>query len=115
MNKLLTAFTVALLALVTTLRGADVSPETWLNQQTKPNYKSGHRLPKLTRYGWPWTFELEREIATNWGFYVGVNGSADLSDTNGLATALANTNSTTYKVVTLASNFPATYQLQVNL
>ena len=72
----------------------NVTPETWLNQQTKPNYKSGHKLPKLTRYGWPWSFELLREVATNWGFYLEANGSADLSDTNGLATALANTNNT---------------------
>ena len=87
-----------------------VTPAQWLANQPKPQFKPGHRLPHLTKFGWPFSLELTVEMATNWGYALHLE---PLDDT--LASRLANTNSAEYKILKLSSTYPDTYKLQVNL
>lgn len=91
----------------------NVTPDGWLKLQPKPNFKPGHRLALLTKFSWPYPIDLRVEMADNWGY------ALELADGNlingGLNTHLANTNSSVYKVIQIATNNPGRYRLQVDL
>lgn len=87
-----------------------VTPAQWLGAQPKPQFKPGHQLSHLTKFGWPLSYELTVEMATNWGYALHLE---PLDDT--LASRLANTNSSEYKLLSLSLKYPDIYKLQVNL
>jgi hypothetical protein len=70
-----TALTEQQAALTTwnTARGM-TTPLAYLQAQPKPNFKPGHTLPPLTRYGWTMPFDLCKEYADNWGYVLPLEG-----------------------------------------
>jgi hypothetical protein len=91
----------------------NVTPAQWLALQPKPYFKQGHRLALLSKFSWPTPFDLRKEMADNWGYALDMQ-DGDLVN-GGLASFLANTNSTPWKVINLATNNPGKYRLQVDV
>lgn len=112
MNRLLL---VAAMLLPLVVSGqTNVTPDGWLKLQPKPNFKPGHRLALLTKFSWPHPIDLRLEMADHWGYALALD-SYEILITNGLSLHLANTNSTTYKVVQLATNNPSKYRIQFDI
>ena len=54
-----------------------ITPAQWLQRQTKPIFKKGHTMPRLTRYGWDLSFETSVEFAENWNYVLQTNYLSD--------------------------------------
>lgn len=77
-----------------------------LSQSTKPNFKPGHTLPRLTYWlGGGMSFDTAQELTKNWGYAMTVvtaeNYQADIN----------NSNSPLFKAAELAKSDPETYPL----
>lgn len=91
-------------ATITLVVPADVTPAEYLASLPKPKFALTHRLPHLTYWSWPFSFELRVEIATNWGY------ALDLTEANpALVAQMSNSNSTTAKLISLATNNPGKF------
>ncbi len=74
---------------------SSLAPAAWLAAQPKPQFRAGHTLPPLTRFGWTLPFDARVELAEHWGYALEFGGYAtekqvekDLADTNSLAVKL---------------------------
>jgi hypothetical protein len=88
---------------------AMVKPTEWLEAQPKPLFKTDHTLPRLTRYGFPFPYNLKVELAKNWGYALEFTGyltaeSIVQLDTPGTDEA---------KLAALAKSDPKNYSLSV--
>ncbi len=87
-----------------------VSPAKWLQQQPEPNFRDGHTLPPLTRYGWTLDFETRVLLADRWGYCLelGAPANADL-----IPRVRNNSGDPEAKIVALAARYPDRLRLQV--
>ena len=53
-----------------------VAPAQWLAAQPRPQFKTGHTLSPLTRFGWDLDFDTKVEFADHWGYCLQVEGYA---------------------------------------
>jgi len=86
-----------------------ITPLAYLRAQPKPNFKPGHTLPALTRYGWIMPFELCKEFADAWGYVLpieGYLGSNRLSE-------LANPESDMAQIIACIKANPGKYKVSV--
>ncbi len=85
-----------------------------LKESPKPNFKSGHTLPKLSYFvSLTPAYDIVKELAENWGYTLMLEptqwrvNSLDVSD------ATYNPNSVDYRICTLATTDPTRYQLHL--
>ena len=88
---------------------ARITPAQWLQRQTKPMYKKGHSMPRLTRYGWDLPFEAKVELTENWNY---VLQTGYLSDET-VKRALNDPQSIEAKMMALTLSNPKKYPLGV--
>ena len=89
-----------------------VDPAEYLKLLTPPQFKPGHTLPPLARFGWTLPFEARVELADRWGYTLewGPYASQEYFDL-----ILAQPESAEFKVMALAAAHPEKYQLSVIL
>ncbi|MGM0488512.1 MAG: hypothetical protein ACQESR_17340 [Planctomycetota bacterium] len=87
------------------------TPAAYLQKQTKPVFKDGHGLPRLTRFGWTLPFEARVELARNWAYALELGGCT----TERIVERLQDPESTEARLVELARSQPETFPLQVIL
>ncbi len=87
------------------------TPAGYLQKQTRPVFKEGHGLPRLTRFGWTLPFEARVELARHWGYALELGGYA----TEKVAARLDDPDSLESRLVELARSEPETFPLQVIL
>ena len=78
--------------------------------QTKPNFKAGNTLLRLTKYGWPIPYDLRTNMAANWGYALQLDNYDALED---IASNITNTASDEYLCVQLSKAAPTIYPLAV--
>lgn len=77
----------------------------FLAEAPAPQFKSGHTLPRLTRWGWWMSYEARVELCQRWGYaleWVELSGN-DMDDPNSIAS----------RVCTLSAADPQRYPLAV--
>lgn len=89
-----------------------ITPVQYLRQIPKPNFKQGHTLPPLTRFGWTLPFDARVELADRWGYALEWGGYATPKT---VAEAIADPKSDSAKVMALVAAAPNRYQLAVIL
>ena len=88
----------------------DMSSVTqYLKNQPKPQFRQGHRLASLTRFGWTLPIDARIELARNWGYALEFGGYV----TEAVAARLEDPNSVESRLVELAASDPTTYRLGV--
>ena len=85
----------------------EITSAAWLKAQTKPAFRAGHTLPRLTRYGWSLPFETRVEVTENWGYALEYGGYV------GDVKALDDPNSTESRLLALAKADPKRYPVAV--
>lgn len=88
----------------------NVTPGDFLASQPKPIFTPGHRLPRLTRWGWPLSSNATVQLATNWGYTLDLG----LADRNAVMW-MKNPKNTGYGFIQLAKKYPTNYVLSVNV
>ena len=88
------------------------TPFQYLKQIPAPNFKQGHTLPPLTRFGWVLPFDARVELADRWGYALEWGGYATPKT---VAKAIADPKSDSAKVMALVAADPKRYQLAVIL
>lgn len=83
----------------------------FLQEAPKPNFRAGHTLPPLTRWGWTMPFEVRVELAEHWGYALEFGGYA----TPQYVGALDDPKSVPSKICALAASDPKRYPLFVLL
>ena len=51
-------------------RSLAMTPAEWLRTQPRPNFREGHRLPRLTRFGGALPLDARKELAAHWNYTV---------------------------------------------
>jgi hypothetical protein len=104
-------YCVALVALLSCLSAAPARTALeHLQAAPKPQFKPGHTLPPLTRWGWSMPYAVRLELCTNWGYalefggYLTPEAVADLD---------IHTNSDNARLVALSASDPKKYPLAV--
>ena len=87
-----------------------IMPWQWLQAQPRPQFRAGHALPPLTRYGWSLDFDTRVELAAHWGYALEFGGYADAAT---VTRALTDPNDVGAKCLALAAKEPQTYRLAV--
>ncbi len=85
------------------------TPIAYLQAQPKPYFKSGNKLPPLTRYGWVMPFELNKEFADNWGYALPSGGYLSSQRLK----QLSNPESDLAKTIACMKANPGKYKLEV--
>jgi hypothetical protein len=86
-----------------------VTPAQYLASLSPPVFKSGHTLLPLTKWSWPYGFDMKVEMA-NWGY------ALDLGDADTESVAkLSDPNSEISKLISLAQQNPSKYKLFVGI
>lgn len=75
-----------------TIQGDSKTPYEFLKEAKKPEFKKGHTLPPLTRFGWCLGEDTIVELAKNWGY------ALELSEAN----TVNNPNSQDYRIAVIA-------------
>ena len=88
-----------------------VTPAEYVQSQPKPNFKEGHKLPLLTRFGWTLPLDLRKELAENWGYAMELSGYV----TEKIVKKLQNPKSIESQVIELAKQHPDKYKIAVIL
>ena len=106
------AFTLFALAQPTpaSAQETNTTPAAWLARQPKPQFRPGHTLPPLTRFGWTLPFDARVELAEHWGYALEFGGYAT---EKGVEQDLADTNSLAFKLCSLTASNPKKYPLAV--
>jgi hypothetical protein len=86
-----------------------VTPAQWLALQSKPQFKPGHRLPHLTRWGWTLSSNATVELARNWGYALTLSGYA----TPTVASNVTKPGTFDYGMAQLARNYSNQFKLSV--
>lgn len=73
----------------------------------KPYFKPGHTLPPLTRWAWPLSYELNKELAEDWGYALDI----DPGPTGAL---MADPTSLPARLAALAVSNPQRYPVSMN-
>lgn len=82
----------------------------FLREAPKPQFRDGHTLPPLTRWGWAMPFEVRVELAENWGY------ALEFGEANPSTVAqLDDPNSIPSKICALAAANPKRYRIFVLL
>lgn len=87
------------------------TPAGYLQKQTRPVFKEGHGLPRLSRFGWTLPFEARVELARHWGYALELGGYA----TEKVIGRLDDPESIEARLVELARSEPEALPLQVIL
>ncbi len=86
-----------------------VTPAQYLAARTPPVFKPNHTLLPLTKWSWPYGFDMKVEMA-NWGY------ALDLGDADAESVArLSDPNSEISKLIALAQQNPSKYKLFVGI
>jgi hypothetical protein len=96
---------------VTAKSSTTVTPDQWLKAQPKPFFRSGHTLPRLSRYGWNGHVSVETrvELAENWGYALGLGQEIEPQ----LVSRLDNPASDEARIAAKAKSDPKRYPLEV--
>ena len=107
------AFALCGLLLNPAAQAQTVTPSQWLAAQPKPAYKTGHTLPRLTRFAANDQQDLayQKELAENWGYAVQFGGYTSLTQDGGIASKLNDLNSYESKIAALTIANPQRYPL----
>ena len=92
--------------------GQSVSPSEWLTEQTPPQFRAGHTLPRLTRYGWSLPIETRKILAEKWGYALEFGGYVDKLT---VARAVSERDSPEAQVLELSRQAPEKYKLSIIL
>jgi hypothetical protein len=87
------------------------TPGGYLQKQTKPLFREGHGLPRLTRFGWTLPLPARAELARHWGYALELGGYT----TEKTLARLEDPESIESQVMKLARTEPDTFPLQVIL
>ena len=99
---------LVLLSLCTAVFG--MTPAEYLQSLDKPDFREGHTLPPLTRFGWTLPFDARVELAEHWGYALEFGGYAG---DRAVDKALTDPTSDGAKCIALAAGNPDRYQLCV--
>ena len=89
--------------------GDMISVAQYLKNQPKPQFRQGHRLASLTRFGWTLPIDARIELARDWGYALEFGGYV----TEAVAARLEDPNSVESRLVALAASDPQMYRLGV--
>jgi hypothetical protein len=87
------------------------TPAGYLQKQVKPVFRDGHRLPRLTRFGWTLPEDARIELARHWGYALELGGYT----TDKVVAKLNDPDSLESRLIALARSEPQTFPLQVIL
>lgn len=90
---------------------ANISSFDYLNSLPKPNFKTPHQLPHITRWSYSINSNTCVEMARNWGYTLELGSESDVD----ILTQLSNTNSKQSGFVRLANIDPSHYTLMMGL
>ena len=65
---------IALHGMLPAVSGELIKPAEYLAAQEAPDFREGHTLPPLTRYGWTLAFDARVELARRWGYALEFGG-----------------------------------------
>jgi hypothetical protein len=103
------AWVVAGAANAEAVRPGAVPPATWLRSQPPPEFREGHTLPPLTRYGWALDGDSRIEFADRWGYCLELAAvTPDL-----IKRVRGSRDDVEAKMVALAARDPDRFKLQV--
>jgi hypothetical protein len=111
-RKVVALGTFSLISLFLLSNGQAVHAKTsleYLKSATKPNFKEGHTLLPLSRWGWTMTFDTRVELCENWGYALEFGGYANQESVK----ELDNPNSIPSKLCALTASDPKRYPLFV--
>lgn len=94
------------------LPGQNLTALNHLRAVPLPRFRERHTLPPLTRWGWALYYELNVELAENWGYAVEYPGAARMDL---VEAALADPSSPASRVLDLVATDPDRYPLAVVL
>ncbi|MCS7254648.1 MAG: hypothetical protein RMK18_11355 [Armatimonadota bacterium] len=102
---------VVVLALLLAIAPANAKTALeFLREAKKPQFRDGHTLPNLTRWGWTMPFDVRVELAENWGY------ALEFGEANPSAVAQLNDpNSIPSKICALASSNPGRYRIFLSI
>jgi hypothetical protein len=80
-----------------------------LKEAEKPNFRKGHTLLPLTRWGWSMPYEVRIELTENWGYALEFGGYVNMATVKNLE----NPDSIESKLVALTAGDPERYPLSV--
>jgi len=86
-----------------------ITPAEYLASIPKPVFRTDHRLPPLTRYGWTLPIDTRIALARDWGYALEFGGYV----TERSVAKLDDPESTESRIVKLAASDPNTYKLSV--
>lgn len=97
----------------------NVTPERYLQMQHKPNFAQGYHLPRLTKWGWLLSTNLNIECALNWGYCLdlGMMGTNEVAQIGKINNANFDgwTSDQFNGLIRLASNNPSQFPVSVNI
>jgi hypothetical protein len=88
----------------------NISAAAFLAGQPRPNFKPGHHLPHLTRWGGSLPLDVRVELARSWGYALEFSPYARWDD---VVTGLRDSNSVVSRVCALAASDPQRFPLAV--
>jgi hypothetical protein len=88
-----------------------INPVQYLKRLKAPNFKRGHTLPPLARFGGTIPFEARVELADLWGYALDWGGYATPQN----VARISDPNSEEAKIIALAASQPDRYKLSVVL
>ncbi len=116
MNKFQTVFAGIVLLMSFFVQGGEVNssaelstPAAWLKAQPKPEFRTGHTLPPLTRYGWDMDDAVRVSLAEDWGYALEFGIVSDET----VARALNEPNSREARRLALVHSDPKRFRLSV--
>lgn len=86
-----------------------VTTTGYVQKQQRPEFKEGHRLPPLTRFGWGLPVSLQKELAEHWGYCLQFAGYVDDRTVEALSLPFSEER----EILSLAANDPSRYPLAV--
>jgi hypothetical protein len=101
----------ALLCCLGVAHGGGAAPTALeqLRAGPQPNFRAGHTLPPLSRWGWAMSYDVRVELARNWGYALEFGGYV----TDAVAKSLDEPTSEASKLCALAASDPKRYPLFV--
>ena len=85
------------------------TPGQYLNGRPHPIFKPGNTLPPLTKWSWPYSFEMKVAMA-DWGYALDFGDADDAT-----VSRLANPSSNESKLIALVNSNPSKYKLFVGV
>jgi hypothetical protein len=110
MKRLFLILLSSVAMMVPSFAQTNVTPAQYLASQPKPNFAAGHHLPHLTKFSWPFSYELTAEMGTNWGYALDLGWA-----TPDIVAQMSISNSMVAKLINLATNYPDKFVVTVEV